>query len=69
MNPILLSILTTTGATVLADLVGYARIRQQHNGVGTSPPFDWTLFAVRVAIGVISGALAGAGIQATSPAA
>lgn len=54
---------------ILADLLGYQRARSNWRTdpiAYPEPVFDWTLFATRVAIGAITGALAAAGITVST---
>lgn len=66
MSPLVISILTSVGTAVLHDLIGYARARQQWRNdpiAHAKPDFDKPLFITRATIGLISGGLAGLGIQ------
>jgi hypothetical protein len=65
MNNQLLLFLSPVVASVLADLTGYARAREQaikEPITAPLPVWDWPLFLTRLGIGVLTGSIAAFGI-------
>lgn len=62
--------LWNAGTMVVMDLDSYSRARAAwvNTPEKPAPTFDWKLFTSRLIKGLISGALAGAGIDAASAA-